>query len=338
MPNYKKTKATNKKRNAKLQEERERQKKLQQQMDDASLKDFCPFLLEDDEQLCNEEWCKLVNTKIFRYIKHNGLIGLEGSKLVDKIHKKYVKKYYKNEMTEDEVNEAFFISKHRGKRYVFKRDNGVCEGNGISGSGYQDVLNDLHVPVQPISNQKYVDDVGDLMTELIINNPKINGEDGNWSIGFLGSVWIDMTAYSGRKYRIAWYNREDPKDDRTGTKKYTRKSFSPCAQFLYQGDWSDEEDEEDEDDDKLEQLRKMGFTCIDLNKMDVDDEKKVQELKDDGYRCVDLNAESDEGLNELDKLVKAYTKSKLKKNKKDESDDESSDDENFYDVQETETK
>ncbi len=329
MPNYKKTKATNKKRNLKLQQERERQK-LQEQEDTFGIEDLCPFLLDDDEKLCNEEWCKLVNTKIFRYVKQNGVIGLEGSKVVEKIHKKYVKKFYKGDMTEEEVNKSFFINNHRGKRYVFKR--------GLDGTCYGDILNDLHVPVQPHSNKKYVDDVGDLMVELILNNPKINGEDGNWSIGFMGSVWIDMTAYSGRKYRIAWYNREDPKDDKTGTKKYTRKSFSPCAQFLYQGDWSDEEDEEssDEEDDKLEQLRKLGFTCINMNEMSGDEEKKIEELKNDGYRCVDLDAESDEGLNELDKLVKAYTKSHLKKNKS--SDDESSDDENFYDVQETEPK
>jgi hypothetical protein len=208
----------------------------------------------------------------------------------------------------------------------------------------------MNILTQPTTNQKYVDDVKDIFFELILNNPKPNGKVGNFSCGFLGSIWIDMKAYSGREYRIAWYNRDDPNDKHSGSKNYTRKNFSPCCQFHYEGDWKKEwnyqdtiesSDEESEEEDFDEKMAKMGFKVIDARNIpesDIDEE----ELRKQGYRCVDMNA-SHEGLSEMDMIVKEIAKQyevkkgeELKVVMKKDYEDESSDDENFYDVQETE--
>lgn len=43
---------------------------------------------------------------------------------------------------------------------------------------------------------------------LIAHNHKVNGKEGEWSNGFLGSRWCDRT-FNGKKVRVAFYNKEE---------------------------------------------------------------------------------------------------------------------------------
>lgn len=45
---------------------------------------------------------------------------------------------------------------------------------------------------------------------LITHNHKVNGKEGEWSNGFLGSRWCDRT-FNGRKVRVAFYGKDEMK-------------------------------------------------------------------------------------------------------------------------------
>ena len=45
---------------------------------------------------------------------------------------------------------------------------------------------------------------------LFTHDHKVNGKEGEWSNGYLGSRWCDRT-FNGRKVRVAFYNKEEMK-------------------------------------------------------------------------------------------------------------------------------
>ena len=206
MPHRKKTSTTNKKRNKKLQQERERQGKQV----DSSILDFLGAQGESIEP--NRLYAKKVSYELFGKYKDNIIYGKTKDKKTSIIIKKLIDK---NKLQYQEVARIEFE-----KEYYY-----------VNGPAFED----WEKRIQGITRfsksagerlDKEDIDWSDIYTELLFRPPKLRREDMNFNVGFLGSIWIDTPD----KYRIALYNGDN--------KNYNVKDFKPTFALLDNSDGS----------------------------------------------------------------------------------------------------
>jgi len=201
MPNKKKTKHTNKKRNQKLQKETEGEP-----VPDELAEVFDVI----DENAKNRDknilYAKKLSYELFGKYKDNMIYGKQKDKTTKKIITKLIKK---KKLKQDEygfieydgIHYAINIALFKEWEALTKKVTGFSMGAGKR----------LEKEIHTIKN---------IFLELLLNPPKANGEVMNFNLGFLGSIWID----THNKFRIAIYN---------GTSKdYDVKDFKPHLCFL----------------------------------------------------------------------------------------------------------
>ena len=201
MPNKKKTRNTNKKRNQKLQQEKEGEP-----VPDELAEVFAVIDESANKREKNILYAKKLSYELFGKYKDNMIYGKKKDKTTKKIITKLIKK---KKITFDEygfieydgIEYAINIPLFKEWETLTKKVTGFSKGAG------KRLEKDAH-------------NIKNIFLELLLNPPKANGEVMNFNVGFLGSIWID-THY---KFRIAIYN---------GTSKdYDVKDFKPHLCFL----------------------------------------------------------------------------------------------------------
>lgn len=202
MPQMKKTSTTNKKKNKKIQQQKNIQEAKKKKMNDEV------GWINDEKSSENYKFAKMFNAKVFQYYKNNMILFKIGSKEENSIKQKLISNFKKG----IDKQENYGIIPFRKHNYMIKKE-------------YLDKLTEfmisaINVPLDCSADAKTVKDI---IMNLIINNPKPNGESDNFSIGFLGSVWIDTKDKTGKLYRLAFYNN--------GGKDYSGV-FKPSIMFM----------------------------------------------------------------------------------------------------------
>ena len=188
MPSNKKTAHTNKKRNRKIQDAK--QKKTPS---------LCLGWIDDETSSENYNWAKNVNAKIFNYYKNNMIMCKVGSPEF---------KVFGRKVSNGKLNADDYVG------VPIKNDTYICNLNYLK--EFQKIANKMvNSTISPMT-EEYSNDVKGMLFELILNNPKPIGEINNFNIGFMGSIWIDMVGISGKSYRLAFYNK--------GLKDYSKMS------------------------------------------------------------------------------------------------------------------
>ena len=194
----KKTSTTNKKKNKKIQQ----QKNIQEAKEKKQFEEI--GWISDEKSSENYKFAKKFNASFFQYFKNNMIMFELETPEEKKIAPKLANKIKKGLCSPED----FTVITHRDKKYLFKIE-------------YLKKLNEMIVEIFGWQIENFDTDIAkDIIISLIINNPKPNGELNNFSIGFLGSVWIDMKGCNDKIYRLAFYNN--------GSKEYS-KGFSPSV-------------------------------------------------------------------------------------------------------------
>ncbi len=211
MPNYKKTKVGNKKRNMAIQKKQEELKKQQEEQ-----KAVHNFFITDTSANDMENWCKMVNIKIFQYFHNNLFVGEIGTPEANKIFSRIRRGIIKDNFCVIQLN-------GNGKEYVIRKEYW---------KKFMECCRKMSIPLygKEEDHKKRIGDIKDLCWELVLNPPKYSGDkagtEGNWNIGMFGSIWIDMKTTKGAPYRLGFYNS----DGETIGKDYDCKKFCPRFQ------------------------------------------------------------------------------------------------------------
>ena len=202
MPHLKKTPTTNKKKNKQLQKQKNNEEAKKKQLEE----EFS--WINDEKSSENYKFARTFNAKVFQYFKNNMIMFKIGGKEEESVASKMRAKFKKGV----DKAENYGIMPFRGDKYMINLEYYRKMG---------EVINDI-VKVPRDCSAEGVN-VKDIIINLTLNNPKPNGEIDNFSIGFLGSVWIDTKDYTGKMYRLAFYNN--------GEKDYG-KGFKPSIMFM----------------------------------------------------------------------------------------------------------
>jgi len=199
MPHLKKTPTTNKKKNKKLQQEKNTvEAKYKERLDTLGW-------IDDAKTNENFKFARTFNAKVFEYYKKNMIVFKIGDKDEKSIRHKIEKKVNRGLDSYDN----YCILPFRCHKYLFRYEY-IKELNELM----ENIKYEENVPIESIK---------DIFMNLIINNPKPNGKEDNFSIGFLGSIWIDAKDMNGKMFRIAFYNN--------GEKDYGN-GFKPSIVFI----------------------------------------------------------------------------------------------------------
>ena len=201
MPYRKKTQTTNKKGNKKKQN----QKKMKEQQ---ALKEEQEFnkrngWKNDNEIDDNYKFAKQVTIKLFHYHKKNMIIG----DIEDVKTKRFLQKLFR------------------------KNPEALCGTLTFEGKKYVCLQEDMEEWYEQLNevlrghngNEQQAKDIHTIMTQMLFNHPKPNGEMNNWNIGFMGSIWIDCKVET-RMYRLALYNK--------GRKDFSIKEYEPSLLIM----------------------------------------------------------------------------------------------------------
>ncbi len=199
MPNNKKTKHTNKKRNKKLQQEKEG-KPLD--VIPEGLSNVLNFIDGAENNYKNNTlYAKKLSYEIFGKYKNNMIYGKKSDKKTTRIIGNLIKN---NKLTFD--------------------DYGFLENDGIMYAINIPLYNEWDTLIKKITGfskgageriEKENLEFIDVYTQFLFNPPKTNGEVMNFNVGLMGSIWID----THNKFRIAIYNG--------ASKEYNIKDFKP---------------------------------------------------------------------------------------------------------------
>tara|TARA_R110002020_G_scaffold298473_3_gene514314 strand:- start:984 stop:1679 length:696 start_codon:yes stop_codon:yes gene_type:complete len=182
MPHQKKTQTTNKKGNKKKQNQKKMKQELEQKEEQEFQKRF--GWANDTELDENTQYTKKLTIELFHYFNKNMIIG----DLAEVKTKQFLQKMYRKN-----PEAVCGTIMWEGKEYVCLKE--YMEQWFVR-------LNEL---VKGITKEQQANDVRTIMNQLLFNPPKPNGELHNWSIGFMGSIWIDCKV-EDREYRLALYN------------------------------------------------------------------------------------------------------------------------------------
>ena len=144
----------------------------------------------------NKKWCENISDTYFKKWNKDIILGKDGKETTELLQKRYKNKkpprlckFYDT-----------IINKDKFMTYLdmFKTDWDIV--SDISISEYEEVLEQVIFKVK---------------MDFLIKPPKTDGEDNNFSIGFLGSIWIDKTIKMDNdtiiKVRLGFYNNKEEK-------------------------------------------------------------------------------------------------------------------------------
>ena len=150
----------------------------------------------ETELQTNKKWCENISDTYFKKYNKDIILGKDGKETTELLQKRYKNKkpprlckFYDT-----------IINKDKFMTYLdmFKTDWDIV--SDISISEYEEVLEQVIFKVK---------------MDFLIKPPKTDGEDNNFSIGFLGSIWIDKTIKMDNdtiiKVRLGFYNNKEEK-------------------------------------------------------------------------------------------------------------------------------
>ena len=142
----------------------------------------------------NKKWCENISDTYFKKWNKDIVIGIDGKETTELLQKRYNKKkpprlckYYDTILNKDKF--MIFLDN-------FKTDWDIVSDIDIS--KYEEVLEQVIFKVK---------------VNFLMKPPVANGEDNNFCVGFMGSIWVDKTIKMDNdtiiKVRLGFYNDKE---------------------------------------------------------------------------------------------------------------------------------